>query len=78
MSQIRLDFVNFVISGPSTVTESVGKALMGVVAGDGKEVTPASQCLTDTFTVTGSSSVPVLCGTLTNDHSRFKKLARFW
>ena len=74
--QIRLDFVNFVISGPSTVTDSVSLALMGVVAGTGSPVTPATQCVTDVFTVTGTSSVPILCGTLTNDHSRSKKLAR--
>ena len=72
--QLRLDFLNFVITGPSTRTSSVTKLLNGESSGAAAAVPTASdatQCLTDQFTVTTSSSViPVLCGTLTGDHSK--------
>jgi hypothetical protein len=36
----------------------------------GKTISDASQCLTDTFSVSSSIGVvPNVCGTLTNDHS---------
>ena len=44
--QMRLDFSNFVITGPSTATATVGKALHGVINDDsGKEFTYQTQCL---------------------------------
>ena len=65
--QLRLDFISFVITGPSTRTISIAKKVTTPV---GEGVSDATQCLTDIFTVTSSlSTVPVLCGTLTNDHS---------
>ena len=69
--QLRLDFTSFVITGPSTLTTTTVKAIFGQVADTGTTVSSASQCLTDSFTVAGSpaSAVPVLCGTLTGDHS---------
>ena len=65
-TQLRLDFITFVITGPSTQTTT------SVLNAFGKKVTDASQCLTDTFTVTSSTgSVPIICGTVTDDHSQF-------
>jgi hypothetical protein len=63
--QIRLDFSTFVISGPSTLTASVATGPTG------KEVSFATQCLTDTFSLTGpiGSVPPVICGTNTGEHS---------
>lgn len=40
-----MDFSSFVITGPSTSTVTVGKALNGVLNGDGKKVTTATRCL---------------------------------
>jgi len=70
--QIRLDFNNFIITGPSTDSASVGKLLNGELAtGAGKEVTDATQCLTDTFTVTGQSTLPYICGINNGQHVYF-------
>lgn len=44
--QIRLDFSSFVITGPSTATATIGKALGGNINDDsGKEYTLQTQCL---------------------------------
>jgi hypothetical protein len=69
--QLRLDFVTFVITGPNTRTVSVAKILSGEANAGGVPASDASQCQTDTFTVSPSSNVPVLCGTLTGEHSNF-------
>jgi len=71
--QIRLDFNTFVISGPSTVTLSVGGILNGeqVKAANGIKVSNANRCLTDTFTITNQNTVPVICGTNTGFHVYF-------
>ena len=46
-----MDFNNFVISGPSTATASVGKILNGELAtGAGVAVSESGRCLTDIFT----------------------------
>ena len=69
--QIRLDFDTFVITGPSTNVASVGKQTGGIVTGAGaKQFSYKGRCLTDVFTV-GGSSVPPLCGTLTGEHSKY-------
>ena len=71
--QIRLDFETFVISGPSTVTTSIGDNLFGVSSGStasGTAVSLAGNCLTDTFTVSNTHGVPVLCGDLADDHRK--------
>merc|ERR1711963_276134 len=68
--QLRLDFETFVITGPSTDTTSVTKILNGAPndAGGGA-ATFATQCLTDTFSVTNSqNNNPVICGTNTGEH----------
>ena len=72
--QLRLDFSTFVIAGPSTITLTALAELNGnVVTKPGVPVSLATQCLTDTFSVTGpSGSVPpVICGTNTGEHSEF-------
>ena len=60
------------ITGPSTSTTTGVKVAFGQISETGNTVSTASQCLTDSFSVTGSpgSAVPVLCGTLTGDHSK--------
>jgi len=65
---IRLDFETFVITGPATVTTTVGKLLNGLFgAGGAGKASLATRCLTDTFSVSHRGS-DVLCGTLTNEH----------
>jgi len=70
--QLRLDFESFAITGPSTLTDTVAKAIFGIVNPDstGKEVTNYGRCLTDTFSVTssGGNSPPAICGTNTGKH----------
>ena len=71
--QIRLDFETFVISGPSTITTSIGDNMFGVTSGStasGTAVSLAGNCLTDTFTVSNTNGVPVLCGDLADDHRK--------
>lgn len=61
------------ISGPSTRTESVGSYLNGnpIILGSGKTVAEATQCLTDTFTVTNQENLPVICGINSGYHIYF-------
>jgi len=69
--QLRLDFENFVITGPSTLTESVAKIAPGglINIAAGKKVSLATQCLTDTFDVTTDShNVPTICGINRGQH----------
>jgi len=65
-----LDFMNFVIAGPSMVTDSYGKALAGEALAGGSKVTDVSRCIDDQFSVTspGNAAPPVICGTNTGDH----------
>ena len=72
--QLRLDFVNFAISGPSTSTETSTKLVKnsGVVGADATvEVTDFTRCLTDTFSVTNPDgpNPPAICGINTGEHS---------
>lgn len=61
-----MDFDSFQITGPSTSTVDLGKLLPDSL----KEVSTASQCLTDTFSVNnpGGSTPPIICGTNTGEH----------
>jgi len=72
IAQLRLDFMTFVIAGPSSVTTSVGELLANIPvgAGEGGDVSVSTQCNTDTFSVTnpGGPSPPVICGTNTGAH----------
>jgi len=74
--QLRLDFTTFVITGPSTNTLSTAKQFGGSqMMGDAAGVlaSPATNCLTDTFSVTGSpgGNPPTICGTNTGYHSKY-------
>ena len=54
--QLRLDFNTFTISGPSSATQTVGLLKFGVLnTASGSPAVLASQCLTDTFSVTNPS-----------------------
>ena len=66
-----MDFNTFIISGPSTDSASVGKLLGGILSPAGKEVAEATQCLTDTFSITGQSTIPVICGINNGEHGKF-------
>ncbi|XP_059087694.1 uncharacterized protein LOC131884073 isoform X2 [Tigriopus californicus] len=70
--QLRLDFNSFVITGPSTSTVSTSKTLNGQQVGStvGVASTQATQCLTDSFSVTNPNGVSpsVICGTNTGEH----------
>jgi hypothetical protein len=68
-----LDFNTFVITGPSTSTDSVVELLNGnvVAKGAGVAASEATQCLTDTFTVTNQNTLPVICGTNTGEHGNY-------
>ena len=66
--------MNFVITGPNTLTASVAKrvAKSGVVGPGGTVVVNAfTQCLTDLFSVSNPDgpSPPSICGTNSNEHS---------
>jgi len=69
--QMRLDFSNFVISGPSTTTTSVGLMLAGQFNPGGKAVSDVTQCRTDTFSITNQQSVPQICGINSGYHVYF-------
>eukprot|EP00095_Tigriopus_kingsejongensis_P003561 maker-scaffold877_size102761-snap-gene-0.12 protein:Tk03561 transcript:maker-scaffold877_size102761-snap-gene-0.12-mRNA-1 annotation:"PREDICTED: uncharacterized protein LOC100161421" len=70
--QLRLDFDQFVISGPSTLSvDPVSILTKGQPDPAGaNSVTAAGQCLTDTFTATdpGGCSPPSICGINTGEH----------
>ncbi len=64
---------SFVITGPNTVTTQVFYNAAGSVFTDtGIKASLATNCLTDTFTVTGSGGTtpPVICGTNSGYHSK--------
>ena len=73
--QIRLDLNTFIITGPSTAvtTNAVMVELGGMIraANGGKIITQRTNCATDTFSIGNAPSVPVTCGTLTGDHSKY-------
>lgn len=73
--QLRLDFVSFTITGPSTSTLSSAALLNGNIIqtpGNGVAVTDASRCLADQFSVTnpGGTAPPTICGVNTGEHSK--------
>ena len=62
------------IAGPSTLTASNFKVLAGSISTStttGQKASLATECLTDTFSVTGSGGTtpPVICGTNSGYHS---------
>eukprot|EP00096_Caligus_rogercresseyi_P007893 TRINITY_DN26032_c0_g1_i1.p1 TRINITY_DN26032_c0_g1~~TRINITY_DN26032_c0_g1_i1.p1 ORF type:complete len:403 (+),score=38.83 TRINITY_DN26032_c0_g1_i1:23-1210(+) len=69
--QLRLDFQSFMIAGPSTLTDTIGKSAFGIVAAMGEvEVSDQTQCNMDNFSVTnpGGTTPPVICGLNTGEH----------
>merc|ERR1711874_250704 len=66
--QIRLELETFVITGPSTISTSVGLFLGGEGSAGGIAMGDKGTCKSDTFSITGASHIPVLCGTLTGEH----------
>ena len=70
--QLRLDLNTFVITGPTTVLTSSGWESGGsAVYLAGNAFNQATNCLTDTFSMTGVSGAlpPVICGTNSGYHS---------
>ena len=60
------------IAGPSTLTAFNFKVLAGSISTTtGQKASLATECLTDTFSVTGSGGTtpPVICGTNSGYHS---------
>jgi len=71
--QLRLDFVDFVINGPSTSTLSAAYIIDGnVVTEAGKKGSYATRCLDDIFSVSnpGGPSPPQICGNNVDAHSK--------
>ncbi len=72
--QIRLEFIEFALSGPSTDATVVGRAVSGV-PNDGpanRQVTNFGRCDTDTFRVVNDGTAdgtPVICGQNSGQHS---------
>ena len=77
------------IAGPSTSTTTVLVQIGGSVSGStGTAMTAATQCFTDTFSITGvaGSTPPIICGTNSGYHGNNKILVclgmknrnRFW
>ena len=68
---MRLDFNTFMITGPSTDTNSIGTVIEGELSAAGSAACAVGQCNTDTFTVTSpSANTPVICGTNSGEHSK--------
>ena len=70
--QLRLDFDQFMIAGPSTATVTTSSTVNGN-PGVGVPVTLQTRCLTDTFSVTnpGGITPPEICGINTGEHSKY-------
>jgi len=73
--QMRLDFTNFVVTGPSTSIATVGTATNGQPAPNGKvPYGLKGQCLTDQFTVRtargggNGAQPPTICGVNSGEH----------
>lgn len=64
--QVRLDFDNFVIAGPS-VTNELNTDGVVTMCKDAMATTLSSSCTTSTCTAVGVA-IPTLCGVMTNEH----------
>jgi hypothetical protein len=73
-----MDFNTFVIAGPSTLTVSLGKETGGSVTTAGTAYNAATNCQTDTFSITGvaGGTPPVICGTNSGYHGNHIKLEK--
>ena len=61
----------FVITGPSTVSTSIGLFLGGEGSVAGVAQGDKGTCKSDTFAISGAPHIPTVCGTLTGEHSKF-------
>ncbi len=71
--QLRLDFVNFNIAGPTANMATIVLTKGGVPnTASGIAQSAQTQCQTDTFSVTNpsGSAPPVICGVNTGQHSK--------
>ena len=66
-----LSFSALVITGPSTASTSIALNLAGQLAVTGIKIASATQCLTDTFSITNQNTVPVICGTNSGFHGKY-------
>jgi hypothetical protein len=69
-----MDFNTFVITGPSTLTSSLGWILAGNVNNvAGIPYNLVTSCQTDTFSITGvpGGNPPVICGTNSGYHGNY-------
>jgi hypothetical protein len=68
-----LDFNTFVIAGPTTITLTLAKQAGGsVMVQGGVEYSQVTNCLTDTFSITGvpGGIPPTICGTNSGYHGK--------
>jgi hypothetical protein len=68
-----MDFNTFVITGPNTLTQSVGYEIGGSFSyAAGVAYNLATLCQTDTFSITGDAggTPPVICGTNSGYHGK--------
>ena len=75
-----MDFNTFVIAGPSTLTASLFLEAGGSVVGaGGVAANSATQCITDTFSITGvpGGNPPVICGTNSGYHGTVLIVLKF-
>lgn len=63
--RIRFDFTTFTLAGPATNVGSQGASSTNILVNTGANV---GDCLTDTFSITGTSGTPIICGTNTGQH----------
>ncbi|XP_059086854.1 uncharacterized protein LOC131883404 [Tigriopus californicus] len=70
--QIRLDFLDFSIAGPSMSAQVAGFSLNGnqIENTQGPAITTTSRCITDFFQITnpGGSNPPIVCGQNSGEH----------
>jgi hypothetical protein len=75
-----MDFNTFVITGPSTLTATIGFETGGTQTYlGGVKYNYATQCQTDTFSMTGvpGGIPPVMCGTNSGYHSKLTNSSIF-
>ena len=66
------DFNMFVLTGPSTNTNSVSKVINGSPAfAGGIPTSDATQCRTDIFQITNQQTLPTICGIMSGEHVYF-------
>ena len=77
IEQLRLDFISFVLNGPSASTVTTFATLNGISGqgtGNGLSMTNGGQCDVDSFSVSspGNSGTPLICGTNSGEHCKYR------